>query len=97
VGPAPSSSLPSAPTAAPIVTATSTATVRATPTPSRPSGPHEPVALSPTVSAAHGEPGGLIPVLTRIDTTDPVVFITIDDGSDKDPRVLDVLKAGTSR
>lgn len=31
------------------------------------------------------------PVLRRIDTTDPVVFITIDDGYTRDPRVPDLL------
>ncbi len=31
------------------------------------------------------------PVLLRIETTDPVVFITIDDGYKTDPRVLDLL------
>jgi peptidoglycan/xylan/chitin deacetylase (PgdA/CDA1 family) len=84
--PAPSPSL-SSPSPAP----TLTATVR--PTPSDTSGSHDPVAPTPTVNAAYGDSGGLVPVLTRIDTKDPVVFITIDDGFDKDPRVLDVLKA----
>jgi peptidoglycan/xylan/chitin deacetylase (PgdA/CDA1 family) len=36
---------------------------------------------------------GLIPVLTRIPTTDRVVFITIDDGYTRDPRVLSLLAA----
>jgi peptidoglycan/xylan/chitin deacetylase (PgdA/CDA1 family) len=61
--------------------------------PSDTSGSHDPIAPSPSVSAAYGSGGGLIPVLTRIDTVDPVVFITIDDGFAKDPRVLAVLKA----
>jgi peptidoglycan/xylan/chitin deacetylase (PgdA/CDA1 family) len=59
-------------------------------TPSDTSGSHDPVA--PSVPApAYGPAGDLIPVLTRIDTTDPVVFITIDDGFEKDPQVLSVL------
>ena len=88
VNPAPSPSLASSsPTPKP------TQAVTASPTPSDTSGSHDPVAPSPTVSAAYGDSSGLIPVLTRIDTKDPVVFITIDDGFDKDPRVLDVLKA----
>ena len=31
------------------------------------------------------------PVLRRIDTTDPVVFLTIDDGYTRDPRIADLL------
>jgi peptidoglycan/xylan/chitin deacetylase (PgdA/CDA1 family) len=62
-------------------------------TPSDTSGSHDPVAPSASVPAAYGPGGDSIPVLTRIDTTDPVVFITIDDGFDKDPRVLDTLKS----
>lgn len=33
-----------------------------------------------------------IPVLSRIDTTDPVVFLTIDDGAVRDPRVADLFE-----
>ena len=36
---------------------------------------------------------GLVPVLTRIPTTDQVVFITIDDGYTRDPRVVSLLAA----
>lgn len=32
-----------------------------------------------------------VPVLSRIDTTDPVVFLTIDDGAVRDPRVAQLL------
>lgn len=88
VNPAPSPSAPTRPT-----TSSPSPSASSSPTPSDTSGSHDPVAPSPTVSAAYGDSGGLIPVLTRIDTKDPVVFITIDDGFDKDPRVLDVLKA----
>ena len=87
--PAPSPALPSS---TPTPTPSSAPTVTASPTPSDTSGSHDPIAPSPTVSAAYGDSGGPIPVLTHIDTSDPVVFITIDDGFDKDPRVLDVLK-----
>lgn len=31
------------------------------------------------------------PVITRIETTDPVVFVTIDDGTERSPEVADVL------
>lgn len=37
------------------------------------------------------EPTTGTPVLRRVDTTDPVVFITIDDGYSRDPRVPDLL------
>ncbi|CAB4364917.1 unannotated protein [freshwater metagenome] len=36
-------------------------------------------------------PHGSSPLLSRIDTTDPVVFITIDDGLVRDPRVAQLL------
>ena len=36
---------------------------------------------------------GLPPVVHRITTTDPVVFITIDDGYTKDPAVVELLRA----
>ena len=48
------------------------------------------VAPSISVSAPSSEPG-LVPVVHRIDTTDPVVFITIDDGYTKDPQVVSLL------
>ncbi len=90
--PAPAPSLPSkAPTSAAPTSAAPT--VSASPTPSDTSGSHDPVGPTPTGSPAYGKTGGLIPVITRIDTTDPVVFITIDDGFDKDPRVLSVLES----
>jgi peptidoglycan/xylan/chitin deacetylase (PgdA/CDA1 family) len=43
------------------------------------------------------EPGqisgdGLPPVITRVPTDDKVVFLTIDDGSEKDPRLLRMLR-----
>ncbi|HMC52029.1 MAG TPA: polysaccharide deacetylase family protein, partial [Acidimicrobiales bacterium] len=42
-----------------------------------------------------GEVGGpgLPPVVSHVATTDPVVFVTIDDGWDKDPTVLPFLAA----
>lgn len=35
---------------------------------------------------------GLAPVVTRIDTQQPIVFLTIDDGAYKDPAVVTTLK-----
>lgn len=45
--------------------------------------PHQP---APPIPAA-----GSVPVVSRIDTTDPVVFLTIDDGAIRDPRVAELL------
>lgn len=50
------------------------------------------VTPSPDVSLPTSDPG-LVPVLHRIPTKDPVVFITIDDGYEKDPAVLALLAA----
>jgi peptidoglycan/xylan/chitin deacetylase (PgdA/CDA1 family) len=47
---------------------------------------------SVNVTAAHPS-DGFPPVVHRIETTDPVVFITIDDGYTKDPAVVALLKA----
>ncbi|QNP70716.1 polysaccharide deacetylase family protein [Streptomyces roseirectus] len=44
-----------------------------------------------------GSPGGttgipLPPVLDRVPTTDPVVFLTYDDGAERDPRFIDMVR-----
>lgn len=36
--------------------------------------------------------GAPLPVISRIDTVDPVVFLTIDDGHIRDPRVLELVE-----
>jgi peptidoglycan/xylan/chitin deacetylase (PgdA/CDA1 family) len=70
------------------------ATHSASPTPSTSisSAPSEEPTYAPSVGASppSSEPG-LVPVLHRIDTTDKVVFVTIDDGYTKDPEVVDLL------
>lgn len=38
-----------------------------------------------------GPVNGLSPIISRVATTDPVIFVTIDDGLVADPRVLDLL------
>lgn len=43
-----------------------------------------------TVRPLASEPG-LAPVITRVDTTDPVVFLTIDDGHTRSPELAEVL------
>lgn len=64
-------------TSAPTTTTTAPTTTTTTPLPTWPSGPVAPV----------GPTGGLAPVVSRVKTTDPVVFLTIDDGMTRDPRV----------
>jgi peptidoglycan/xylan/chitin deacetylase (PgdA/CDA1 family) len=48
--------------------------------------PRPPSTIFPLVS----EPG-LAPVVTRVPTTDPVVFLTIDDGNTRSPELAEVL------
>lgn len=48
---------------------------------------------SPTDIPSARPSDGLVPVLTRVPTTDRVVFITIDDGYTRDPRVVTLLAA----
>jgi peptidoglycan/xylan/chitin deacetylase (PgdA/CDA1 family) len=61
-----------------------------------------PVVNAPAVAPVPGitvgpltEGPGPIPVVHRIPTTDPVVFITIDDGATADQGALDVLRKGS--
>jgi len=63
-------------TALTTTTAAPTTTTTA-PLPTWPSGPVAPI----------GPSGGLAPIVSRVKTTDPVVFLTIDDGMTRDPRV----------
>jgi peptidoglycan/xylan/chitin deacetylase (PgdA/CDA1 family) len=62
-------------TAAPTTVAPTTSVAPAPPV--WPSGPVTPV----------GPSGGMAPVVSRVKTTDPVIFLTIDDGMLRDPRV----------
>jgi peptidoglycan/xylan/chitin deacetylase (PgdA/CDA1 family) len=50
-----------------------------------------PAALVPKPVAL--APGPLAPIVSKIDTTDPVVFLTIDDGLVQDPAVVEYLRA----
>jgi peptidoglycan/xylan/chitin deacetylase (PgdA/CDA1 family) len=47
-----------------------------------------PMTIRPLTSMA---PAGHAPVITRVETTDPVAFVTIDDGYVRAPEVADVL------
>ena len=49
--------------------------------------------VTPSVNVTAERPvDGLPPVIHRVDTSDPVVFITIDDGYTKDPAVVALLR-----
>lgn len=54
-------------------------------------GPHELLAPPPTVRPALERDGDMAPLVRRVDTTDRVIFITIDDGQVRDPAALDHL------
>ena len=73
-----------APTSAPTSTTGQTTTLPATTTTKGPAKP-TPVPIDMSTPSA--------PVFSRIPTTDPVVFLTIDDGIVQDPAVLDYIKA----
>jgi peptidoglycan/xylan/chitin deacetylase (PgdA/CDA1 family) len=49
------------------------------------------LAPPPTVRPDMSADGGLAPQVRRVDTTDRVIFITIDDGQVRDPAVLDYM------
>jgi peptidoglycan/xylan/chitin deacetylase (PgdA/CDA1 family) len=72
-------------TAATTSTTTITTPVTTAPTPATAVAPPIPPA---TVAIAPGT----VPVISRIATTDPVVFFTIDDGITRDPAVIEFLR-----
>lgn len=69
-------------TAIPSTTVAPTTTLPPTTTTTK-AWPKSPVAAIPAA--------GAVPVLSQIATTDPVVFLTIDDGTIRDPRVPELL------
>ena len=77
-----------------VVPASPTSSQTPPPSPSASRASEEPAVVtpSPDVSAPTSAPG-LVPVVHRIETRDPVVFITIDDGYEKDPAVVALLRA----
>jgi peptidoglycan/xylan/chitin deacetylase (PgdA/CDA1 family) len=62
-------------------TSSTSSTTTTTPTPST---------LTPTRVAIQG--GSVAPIISRVPTTNPVVFFTIDDGMVRDPAVIDFLR-----
>ncbi|MGV9240745.1 polysaccharide deacetylase family protein [Streptomyces nigra] len=51
-----------------------------------------PVAPSPPARRLPHRPGGPPPVVHRVPTRDRVVFLTYDDGAEKDPRFVDMVR-----
>ncbi|HAM24099.1 MAG TPA: hypothetical protein DHW34_02985 [Actinobacteria bacterium] len=51
------------------------------------------VAPAPTTVPKVTTTSGAVPIVRRINTTDPVVFLTIDDGYDRDPAFRDYIVA----
>ncbi|MGW3726284.1 polysaccharide deacetylase family protein [Streptomyces sp. NPDC000851] len=51
-----------------------------------------PPAPQPSLSLPSRRPGGLPPVVDRVRTRDKVVFLTYDDGAEKDPRFVDMVR-----
>ncbi|MEU1476810.1 polysaccharide deacetylase family protein [Streptomyces sp. NPDC005760] len=53
----------------------------------------DPLPAPPQVPArTTAVPGGLPPVVKRVPTSDKVVFLTYDDGAEKDPRFVDLVR-----
>ena len=61
-------------------------TLRPEPATAPPPAPTTPIATAPPVPS-------IAPVVSRIDTTEKVIFLGIDDGLTRDPAVLDFLQA----
>lgn len=56
--------------------------------------PNDPMPSFEPNDVPTGDSGvGPVPVVRQVSTTDPVVFITIDDGYSKDPRVVELLRS----
>ncbi|CAB4770306.1 MAG: polysaccharide deacetylase family protein [Actinobacteria bacterium] len=65
--------------------ATSTPKVTSTPDSDMAMDPQVGIAPEPTSATSVNAEGGLVPVISRVPTRDRVVFLTIDDGYEKDP------------
>ncbi|GAB7103845.1 hypothetical protein JCM4814A_21590 [Streptomyces phaeofaciens JCM 4814] len=60
------------------------------PAPARPDRPARPLSGSP--ASGNSGAAGLPPVVDRVATRDPVVFLTYDDGAERDPRFVDMVR-----
>ncbi len=76
-------------TASPSETTASITTTTTTPTTTTTAPPNDLIAPPPTVVPSFDTSDGLAPFVHRVDTTDRVIFITIDDGQFRDPTYLD--------
>ncbi len=83
------------------LTATTSPTDSPTASPTGSSGSPDPT-ITENLAAPHPVPGsikspplknGLPPFVTHIDTTDKIVFLTIDDGWTKDQKIIDLIKS----
>ncbi|MDQ4502910.1 polysaccharide deacetylase family protein [Sinomonas sp. ASV322] len=57
--------------------------------------PTTPAPVAPTFERDYTLPpidGGLVPVITRVTTKNPIVFLTIDDGVTKKPEAIELLR-----
>jgi peptidoglycan/xylan/chitin deacetylase (PgdA/CDA1 family) len=70
-------------------TTTSTSTTTSSTVTTTTAPPNDLLAPPPTVLPELDSSGGLAPQVRRVDTTDRVIFITIDDGQVRDPSYLD--------
>jgi len=73
-------------TAAPVETTTTTTVATTTTTTAAVTEQLLPATVTPV-----GPVDGAVPSISRVATTDPVIFVTIDDGQVADPRVLEYL------
>ena len=62
-----------------------------------PPAPEQPYPFGQSQAVAPATVGGKAPVVRRIDTTKPYVFITIDDGAVQDPHALQLIKDSGAR
>ena len=77
-------------TAAPVTTTTTTTTAPITTTTTTTIAP---TTQAPPPATVPMPAGGSAPVISRISTTNPVVFFTIDDGLVRDPAAIDFIRA----
>lgn len=75
--------------AAPVEMTSSTTTTSTTTASTTTTAPNDLVAPPPTVLPDLGPEGALAPQVRRVDTTDRVIFLTIDDGQVRDPSYLE--------
>jgi peptidoglycan/xylan/chitin deacetylase (PgdA/CDA1 family) len=59
----------------------------------RPRAPSQRTEGRETAAGGQGKATGLPPVVDRVPTRDPVVFLTYDDDAERDPRLVDLVRA----